>query len=494
MRFPASRWLPWLFWLLAAAAALLRPLAEPDEGRYGEVAREMLAGGDFLLPRLNDVVYPDKPPGAHWLMAAGMAVLGPGALAVRLPALLAFAALLALVARQARAGPPGFAAAAVLVTASSPLLWFLGQLATLDLVLTACESAAILCAWRWLHGAPSWTAAAAGVALGYGFLVKGPVAWALPLLILAAAALWERRGRALGRLLHPALWAPMLAVGLPWYVLAWRADPALLGFWVFRETLDRVSSATHARTQPLWYFPALALAATFPWWLPAGAARLRGRKPPADQRHPDARLHLVWAWLPVVVFSLPASKQPGYLAPAIPGFALWLAGWWHERAPLRRRHLVGALLLLGYAALLLLVRDPERARSDDPFARALRAAGAERWNGVQLMGWSYGLGFRLQRDDLVAAGPIPPAWRYAEQQGRVRAPRALAGRYALSFEVLSRDADGDGAPDPGFVLLHQLEDEPQHFHDFPEYCRARGLGLHLWLRTGDAALFSNRPP
>lgn len=493
LRPPLSRLLPALFLALAAGAALLRPLAEPDEGRYGEAAREMLARGDGLLPHLNGVVYPDKPPGVHWLMAAAMAVLGPSAFAIRLPALLAYAALLWMLQRQGRRGPPGHADAAVLLAACSPMLFALAQLATLDLVLAACESAAILCGWRWLQGGARRYGLAAGAALGYGFLVKGPVAWALPLLILAAAALWERRGRALLRLLHPLFWLPMLAVGLPWYLLAWRADPDLLDFWVLRETVARVATDTHARAQPLWYFPALALAASAPWLAGYGYARLRGRSLAGQPRHPDHRLHLVWAWLPVLFFSLPESKQPAYLAPALPGFALWLAEAWRDGGLLRGRQACAAALLALYAAGCAWMLSPGHARSDDGYAQALRTAGGQDWHGAQLMGWSYGLGFRLQRADLVACGPIPPAWKYAEGLGRVHVPQEIRERYALALAELTRDADGDGAADPGFVLLHQREDEPQHFRRFQDYCRERGVDLYLWREDSDQALFANRP-
>lgn len=484
-------WLfPALFLGLALCAAATRPLAEPDEGRYGEAAREMLAGGDWLLPRLNGVTYPDKPPGAHWLMAAAMAVFGPSAFAVRLPAWLAYAGLLLLLGRIGRGGPPGFAATAVLIAAASPLCWALGQLATLDMLLGFCVSAGIWFGWRRLQGGGWRSAAAAGAALGYGFLVKGPVAWALPLLILAVTALWERRARALRRLLHPSFLVPLLGIGLPWYWLAWRADPDLLDFWVLRETVDRVASGTHERSQPIWYYPALALAACFPWLLAALLARLRRRPPPPA--HPDARLHFVWAWLPVVFFSLPASKQPGYLLPAIPGLALWLAGWWSTGGPARWLRPIAAGLALVYAAATIYLLHPERARSDDPLAAELQAAGAGAWPGGQLMGWSYGLGFRLQRADLQACGPLPPAWRYAADRGRVRTPSAIRERHALAAGLLQRDADGDGVPDPAFLVLHQLEDEPEHLERFTRYCAERAVPLYLWLQLSDQALLANR--
>ena len=65
---PAARNLPyWIAAVLAWLGALaVRPLFNPDEGRYAEIPREMLASGNFVLPRLNDLVYLEKPPLQYW--------------------------------------------------------------------------------------------------------------------------------------------------------------------------------------------------------------------------------------------------------------------------------------------------------------------------------------------------------------------------------------------------------------------------------------------
>ncbi len=442
----SDRRLVLLLLAVVATAALLRPLAEPDEGRYGEAAREMLVQGDYLLPRQSGVVYPDKPPGVYWLMAGAMAVFGPTAFAVRLPAFLALLALVVLVHRRARdtLGEEG-AAVAPLILMSCPLLLVLGQLATLDVVLSACVAVGLLAGRRLLLDGGWRPAATAGLALGAAFLVKGPVGPAVALAVLAATGAWEGRWRSLPRLLHPALWTGLLLVGAPWYLLAVRADPGLREFWVGREVVGRLASDVHERGQPAWYYPALVAGVALPWLLGLLSAERR-REPAGDPA--ERRFHAVWAFLPVLLFSLPQGKQPAYYAPAVPGLALWLAAFWSGPGSRAPRRAIGAAWAALAVAGLLLHLDPVRARSEDRAAEALIQEGLIEAPGAQLMSWSYGLVFRTGRTDLECLGPPPKAWAYAA--GRGEAPPVLSRRKAFDRAVeLLR------GPGPAFVLVHE---------------------------------------
>ena len=58
MRLPLSR--AWLALLVVVAVFvgvdnMARPLANPDEGRYSEISREMAASGDWVSPRLDGI-------------------------------------------------------------------------------------------------------------------------------------------------------------------------------------------------------------------------------------------------------------------------------------------------------------------------------------------------------------------------------------------------------------------------------------------------------
>src|ERR1700740_3134983 len=69
----------------------VRPLLDPDEGRYAEIPREMVATGDWVTPRLNDLKYFEKPPLQYWATAAAYELFGFSEWSARIwPALTGF--------------------------------------------------------------------------------------------------------------------------------------------------------------------------------------------------------------------------------------------------------------------------------------------------------------------------------------------------------------------------------------------------------------------
>src|SRR5258705_1176843 len=61
------------------------PLLDPDESRHAEVAREMDASGDWIVPRFNGETYFEKPAGFYWLTATAYRVFGTSEWSARLP-------------------------------------------------------------------------------------------------------------------------------------------------------------------------------------------------------------------------------------------------------------------------------------------------------------------------------------------------------------------------------------------------------------------------
>src|SRR5215204_6110491 len=67
----------------------LQPLVG-EETRWGSGAREMLRTGDWVVPRQQGQVFPERPPMTMWLMAIGGYLRGDvDPIAVRLPSVIA---------------------------------------------------------------------------------------------------------------------------------------------------------------------------------------------------------------------------------------------------------------------------------------------------------------------------------------------------------------------------------------------------------------------
>jgi 4-amino-4-deoxy-L-arabinose transferase-like glycosyltransferase len=341
--------------LLAAAVACFEPrgsgLAEPDETRYAEIPREMLAAGDFVVPRLNGLPYFEKPPLLYWSNALALRLFGETPWAARLPTRLAGlgTALLLVLATGARRGRREGLAAGILFLAS-PIGFLMTRTNLTDGMLTFFFTATLLGARAAIErrgeGRP-WLALAAltGAAAAGAFLTKGLVALALPGLILLIWCL--ATGRAAGLLALAASPASpvFLALAAPWFLMAERRHPGFLQFFFVHEHFQRFATGAARRPGPIWYFvPVFGLG-----FLP-GLALFLAAVRRSWRRAEDGFFYLVWFAAVFGFFSLSRSKLPPYLFPAIPAAAALAA---RALGGTRRTWIAQALLASGLAAALV---------------------------------------------------------------------------------------------------------------------------------------------
>jgi len=332
-----------LIWLsLGLAPLFLRPLWEPDEARYAEIPREMLALHDWLTPHLNYVLYFEKPPLQYWLSAAFMKLFGQNAAAARLP--LALASLIALwcawrLARRLGATQPLWA---VFMTATTILGFVCGQILTLDalfsalLVLSLAAFVEAVAARFEQRPALGWTLLAFG-ANALALLTKGLPAPVLLGGVIFWSFLWAWKDAALRRALlrtvfDPLGWLFFIALGAPWFILVERANPGHAQFFFIHEHFARFLTTVHARqgsdnaVLDKLYFAGVLLAGLLPWLgacvrgLNRGIGFLRHRGPESPQaglhRWTVAVLLLAFA-VPFLFFSVSHSKLPPYILPVL---------------------------------------------------------------------------------------------------------------------------------------------------------------------------------
>jgi dolichol-phosphate mannosyltransferase len=337
--------------LLAVAGSLFftrlsAPLLEPEESRYAEIPREMLAEGRFVEPVLHGEPYYQKPPLFYWLVMLCYSVFGVHDWAARLvPATAAVGTVLATYwwGRRTAGAATGFLGA-LLLCLTARYAYFARMLA-LD---------GLLCLWVVLGLAaghialregrrPWWVLSA--VACGLGILTKGPVALVLIAVPLMLIAFLDRRMRPLeargwvgyaSLALGPAgAWVTAMAVFQP---------AAALEFVWQHHVLRFLAPLDHA--QPVWFYLPGLFVGTMPWALllwPLGKFVARKARRTAARRSPEFGFFLLaFAW-GLAFFSLAGCKRAGYVLPALPplclalGFYLYLVAGSLDLAALFRR-------------------------------------------------------------------------------------------------------------------------------------------------------------
>jgi 4-amino-4-deoxy-L-arabinose transferase-like glycosyltransferase len=371
-------------WLLLIILASLRPLAVPDEGRYGEIGRWMLISGDWLTPRLNGIPFFHKPAFLYWLEAISLATFGVNELALRLvPALHAGLMITALYLAARTISTEVIARRAAIMVGTSLSFLVGGQYINHDMLVATWIGISIWCfAFAFMAGdKPHAGLARLGfVACALGMLSKGLIGIALPGLVIFVWLVWTRQFR---KILHLAWFSGLAlfaAIALPWFVLAQRVYPDFFNYMFVGQQFNRYTAAVYNNPQPFWFYLLALALLLFPWaFFALGQLRRVTAMTLTSQLGMDQswwRLCWVWVLAILVFFSIPNSKLIGYILPVIPPLALLASLGWQrsmaQRASAARVFaaicLVNVALALGIA---LKVGDVTRDSRSQDLARVL---------------------------------------------------------------------------------------------------------------------------
>jgi 4-amino-4-deoxy-L-arabinose transferase-like glycosyltransferase len=303
------------------------------EAMYALIPREMWASGDWLTPTLNGARYLDKPPLLYWLNLGAYTLLGPSDLAARLPTLglaLAEVWFTYLIGRRLLGPQAAWLGGFVLLTSVGFFVLHL-QILTDHLVSLGLTAAVYVMVRR--EDAPDWRGALCFQgALAVGFMGKGFIGVAFPLLILAGYA-WLRGSRALLRLaLDPRGWLLFLLLTVPWFAAMEWAHPGFLRHQIINEQLLRFFGRRFPPDIipfPLGQFWLFVFIWLLPWGVLLPEALYRFFRAPGgpDTPLPRARSLLVlWPAVVLGFFSLSQSRIEYYSLPALPALAL-ITGW-----------------------------------------------------------------------------------------------------------------------------------------------------------------------
>jgi 4-amino-4-deoxy-L-arabinose transferase-like glycosyltransferase len=289
------------------------PLFDEDEGAYAEVTLEMLRSGDFITPRLEGKPFFHKPPILYWAQAASVSVLGPTETAFRLPSVLAAAAWLLLlfvfVRRQMDQETAAFAVF-FMVSALQVNLVIRAAIADTLLNLFITMTMFAIFAYSQTPGKRYIIAAFAGMALG--FMTKGPIAIAIPVVVSLLFFLCQGDLKTwLRGACSPLGWGVFLIIALPWYVvLCYRFGWHFVQELFMVQNIGRFRSAMEGHSGPFFYYVPVILLGL----LPFTTILIRAFSHIGEQiKSPWTRFLWIWFGFVFVFFSVADTKLQHYI-------------------------------------------------------------------------------------------------------------------------------------------------------------------------------------
>lgn len=315
-----------------------RGLWERDEGRYTNIALQMLHSGNFIVPAFNDdVPHFAKPPLTYWAIAGGITLLGRNEWGARLPNALAFIGTMFLVFVIARKVTPERPWLPPVIYATSIVPFFAANFVTTDTLLTLWETVAVLGFVCWYQRGKKRQGAAFLLIMwggfGLAFLTKGPPGL-LPLTAILVFVLLTEGWRSVLRLFSFSGLVTMVAVGFSWYFVVAATHPGLATYFIRDEFVKRIATGMHGRNSE-WYmafivYGPVLLIGTLPWTFPLVRAARSIRKTLFSQMWWRNKLKedqwviflILWVILPLAVFMFSKSRLPLYVLPLFVPIAL----------------------------------------------------------------------------------------------------------------------------------------------------------------------------
>lgn len=315
--------------LLLPGSAII-PLMDRDEPRFAQATEEMRQSGQWVIPYFNGEYRFDKPPLTYWWMSLHYSLLGKTEIAARLHSILATWLSAFFIYRLGRflySPKAGFLAGLGFMTCFQVLIH--GRLCVADLPMVLAVIITMDACARLLFAespprrfGPAFWQLIAGLVIG--FLAKGPVSWAIPILGILLMRWPLARVPVAWKNLQPcsAILIALAIVALWGGAALWQTDGAYWRIGIGEHVVHRGVEALNGRlTIPGIYYLGTALISLLPW-SPFGGSALF----PASVMRGDLKRAFLTGWFvaPFLVFAFYATQLPHYVLPGFAAFFLLL--------------------------------------------------------------------------------------------------------------------------------------------------------------------------
>ena len=328
----------WIVMLCIILTGLLfgsaeRAIDKIQEARIAETAREMVVSDDWLVPHYNGELRLQKPPLTYWLVALSYKIFGVSEFSARLPSMLfglLSACLLFIWAKSAF--NLNIAVNIVLVFTTSFLSLRYFRSGEADATLIFFVSLASFAGFKLFEVNNMVTKNKKLIyllmlALGLGFLTKGPAAVAIPLLSIFIYAYLSKQLFTLKALISPIGLAIFILTAFAWYAWILLMMPDIAQHFFTHQVDETFITGTHK--QPIYFYLAHALEYFAPWsflLIPAGIWLYQQQSLPKL-----IHFSLIWLGVVFVLLTLTVNKQTQYALLFLPPIAI-IVGYYLEVA------------------------------------------------------------------------------------------------------------------------------------------------------------------
>jgi 4-amino-4-deoxy-L-arabinose transferase-like glycosyltransferase len=313
-----------------------RFLQVPDEGRYVEIPREMLALHDYITPHINGIKYFEKPVFFYWIEALNIKLFGLSLWSVRIPtALMALLGCLFTYGVGRKLYGRGCGILAALILSSNLLYFIMAHTVTIDMTLSTVLTGSLFC---FLLGSREsdhkisrryfWAMYAfAGLAV----LTKGFIGIIFPGMIIFCWTVIHGEWKNLKNWCIPSGILIVFLINLPWHLWVQLRNPEFFNFYFIQQQFSRYFTAYAGREQPLWFLPLVLFLGFLPWIffliqaIQFNWPSLRNKIERNTQENKTSVFLLLSVFLIYLFFQCSHSQLMPYLLPIFPPMSVLMA-------------------------------------------------------------------------------------------------------------------------------------------------------------------------
>lgn len=318
------------------------PITDPTECCYTLTAKEMMAAGDWLSPRIYGDFWYDKPIMFYWELLLAYKVFGVNEFASRFfPAVFATLGLFLTYFFGTKLYNKKIGFAAAIMLATSLEYWYLAHAVITDMTLLVMFSLTLIAFYLGYRAGRPQLYLISFAASGVAVLTKGPIGFFLPGLIILIFLAWQGDLRHLLKLFRPKNFLLLIAIISVWYLpMTFIHGATFLENFLGVHNFLRATVSEYPKTDVWYYYALISAIGFFPWSIPLILAAVKkffrraelfveeGRLPTFDVHE---RFLIVWALTVVIFFQMCATKYVTYTLPAMIPVAIFVARYFVNR-------------------------------------------------------------------------------------------------------------------------------------------------------------------